>query len=212
MYGGWKRIGETEWLLEHDRAAPSPEALRAVPGVLEIWRTAAGTAIATDPASFAEASLSTEFPSEPWLATGRLLKIPVDYSRGPDIADVARSLGVSTDQVVKQHSGAEYLCTCVGFAPGFAYLGPLVGALATIGRKRSPRPKVDAGMVAIAAGSTAVYPGGTPGGWWLIGQTPLVICDWREGFFGIGVGDTLRFHSIGADEFNLMVGERLCAE
>ncbi|MCC6404760.1 MAG: carboxyltransferase domain-containing protein [Fimbriimonadaceae bacterium] len=212
MAGGWKRIGETEWLLEHDGAAPSLGALRAVPGVLEVWRTAAGTAIATDPASFAEASLSAEFPSEPRGATGRLLTIPVDYSRGPDLADVAQALGVSTDQVVEHHTGSEYVCTSVGFAPGFAYLGPLVGELAAIGRKPSPRPRVDAGMVAIAAGSTAVYPGGTPGGWWLIGQTPLVVCDWREGYFGIGVGDTVRFQSIGEDEFNLMVGERLCVE
>lgn len=210
MHGGWTRIGEVSWLLEHGAEAPIPAELLAVPGVVETWRTASGTAVTTDLASFDPAHLDNVPRSEAHGRSGRVLTVPVDYSRGEDLAEAANVLGVDPDQVVECHCGTEYVCTSVGFAPGFAYLGPLVEPLSRLSRSPSPRPRVEPGMVAVALGSTGVYPGGTPGGWWLLGKTPAIVCDWRAGYFGIEIGDTVRFRPISHEEFDQMVGTRLC--
>lgn len=210
MQGGWTRIGEVSWLLEHGAEAPIPAELLAVPGVVETWRTAFGTAISTDLASFDLASLDSVPRSEALGRSGRVLTVPVDYSRGEDLTEAAHVLGVDPDQVVECHSGAEYVCVSVGFAPGFAYLSPLVEPLSRLNRRPSPRPRVEPGKVAVALGSTGVYPKGTPGGWWLLGQTPAIVCDWRTGYFGIEIGDTVRFLPISTEEFDQMVGKRLC--
>jgi len=105
---------------------------------------------------------------------GRLIEIPVHYggADGPDLEDVARLHDLRPDDVVAIHAGAEYEAFFLGFAPGFAYLGPLPAPIVTP-RLDVPRPRVPAGSVAIAAEQTAVYPTETPGGWRLIGRTDL---------------------------------------
>jgi KipI family sensor histidine kinase inhibitor len=105
---------------------------------------------------------------------GRLVEIPVHYggADGPDLEDVARLHDLRPDDVVAIHAGAEYEAFFLGFAPGFAYLGPLPASIATP-RLDVPRPRVPAGSVAIAGGQTAIYPTATPGGWRLIGRTDV---------------------------------------
>lgn len=211
MGGQWRRIGRAAWLLEHGPDAPAVAALEALPGVIESWRTSAGTAVSVDPGAFDPACLDDRLPTELLSDSGKVLTVPVDYSQGEDLDEAARLLGLTPDEVVTLHCSGEYLCSSVGFAPGFAYLGPVDSPLSSLGRRASPRPRVEKGTVAVAAGLTAVYPGGTPGGWWLLGRTPLTVCDWRDGYFGIGVGDKVRFRPVGRDEFDQMVGVRLCA-
>jgi len=107
-------------------------------------------------------------------AAGRLVEVPVRYggADGPDLADVARLHGLRPSDVVELHAGAEYEALFLGFAPGFAYLGPLPAPLVTP-RLDVPRPRVPAGSVAIAGAQSAIYPTDTPGGWRLIGRTDL---------------------------------------
>jgi inhibitor of KinA len=104
-----------------------------------------------------------------------LVTIPVVYD-GPDLAEVSEQTGLSRESVVRMHSEREYIVYMLGFVPGFAYLGDLHPAL-VIPRRASPRTRVPAGSVAIAGAQTSVYPLSTPGGWHLIGSTPLLLFD-----------------------------------
>lgn len=102
---------------------------------------------------------------------GRLHRIPVVYD-GPDLAEVAARLGLSTQRVVELHGKPIYRAFLVGFVPGWAYLGPLADEL-VLPRRASPRTLVPAGSVAIAGRQTGVYPLASPGGWHLIGRTSV---------------------------------------
>lgn len=114
-------------------------------------------------------------------STGTLVEIPVCYGGddGPDLAAVAELTGMTPAQVVELHSSVIYRAYLLGFAPGFAYLGELPAEL-EVPRLGTPRPRVPAGSVAIAARQTAVYPMATPGGWQLIGRTDAVVWDARR--------------------------------
>ncbi len=103
-----------------------------------------------------------------------LIEIPVVYGGefGPDLADIARRLSLTEDEVVARHSKHAYLCYMIGFMPGFPYLGELPGDL-RLPRRESPRVRVPAGSVALADAQTGIYPQESPGGWHLIGRTPL---------------------------------------
>jgi KipI family sensor histidine kinase inhibitor len=128
-------------------------------------------------------------------ATGRLVEIPVRYGGvgGPDLEDVAGLHGLRADEVVEVHASVEYEAFFLGFAPGFAYLGPVPASIATP-RLDVPRPRVPAGSVAIGGAQTAVYPTETPGGWRLIGRTEVRPWDaTREEPALIRPGDRVRF-------------------
>lgn len=107
-----------------------------------------------------------------------LIEIPVRYGgpEGPDLAEVARSIGLTPAEVIELHTGTIYTVAFSGFVPGFAYLGPLPPRL-VLPRLDTPRPRVPAGSVAIAGQQTAVYPVDSPGGWWLIGRTNVPVWD-----------------------------------
>lgn len=109
---------------------------------------------------------------------GTSIDIPVRYGGldGPDLDDVAATLGLSPVDVIELHAGATYRVLFLGFAPGFAYLGGLPPALATP-RRASPRERVASGSVGIAGEQTAVYPIAMPGGWQLIGRTDVRLFD-----------------------------------
>ena len=106
---------------------------------------------------------------------GDLVEIPVRYD-GIDLFDVAAACSLSVEKVVSLHSSTEYRVSFCGFAPGFAYLTGLPREL-RLARRSSPRPRVAAGSVAIAAEYSAVYPRESPGGWHLIGSTTASIWD-----------------------------------
>ncbi|GAA4852912.1 allophanate hydrolase subunit 1 [Luteimicrobium xylanilyticum] len=107
--------------------------------------------------------------------TGDVVEIPVVYD-GPDLDDVAELAGLTTAEVVERHASALYTAAFVGFAPGFAYLVGLDPSL-RVPRLATPRPRVDAGAVAVAGEFTAVYPTPSPGGWRLLGRTPARMFD-----------------------------------
>lgn len=104
----------------------------------------------------------------------RIINIPVIYGgeHGPDLKSSAAELGISPKALIAAHCGQIYRVMMIGFAPGFPYIGPLPPQL-NIPRRASPRAAVPAGSVAIAAGLTGIYPTQLPGGWHILGRTPL---------------------------------------
>jgi KipI family sensor histidine kinase inhibitor len=132
------------------------------------------------------------------LPAPRTVEIPVAYGgdSGPDLQELADLRGLTPAQVIELHSSASYLVYFIGFVPGFAYLGGLPPVLATP-RLRSPRKKVPKGSVAIGGSHTGIYPFETPGGWRLIGRTPLEIFDpLSTDLSRLRIGDTVRFHPL----------------
>jgi inhibitor of KinA len=136
----------------------------------------------------------------------RRVEIPVCYGGefGPDLESVAATHGLEPERVVELHSSQRYHAYFLGFAPGFAYLGDLPEALATP-RLCNPRKRVPAGSVGIAGKQTAVYPFATPGGWNLLGRTPLEMfrAD-REPMGLLEVGDEVKFRPITRGQFASM--------
>ncbi len=137
------------------------------------------------------------------LPEARLVEVPVCYGGefGPDLAEVCTMRGVTAARAVELHASVEYLVYFLGFVPGFAYLGELPKEL-VMPRLAAPRRKVAAGSVGIAGNQTGVYPFATPGGWRLIGRTPVRMfrAD-REGLSVLSIGDRVRFTPISAERF-----------
>ncbi|HEY8995045.1 MAG TPA: 5-oxoprolinase subunit PxpB [Lacunisphaera sp.] len=133
----------------------------------------------------------------------RLVEIPVCYGGefGPDLLRVAAQAKLSPEAVIKKHSAAKYLVYLIGFAPGFPYLGGLPKELVTP-RHAKPRMAVPAGSVAIGGEQTGIYPQSTPGGWNLIGRTPLRLFQPDANPPAtLQAGDEVRFKAITPEEF-----------
>jgi len=142
-------------------------------------------------------------------APGPLVEIPVCYGGefGPDLAAVAQHTQLSAAEVISRHAQPDYLVYMVGFAPGFPYLGGLDAQLATP-RRAAPRPLVPAGAVGIAGLQTGIYSLPTPGGWQLIGRTPLRLFDAARARPSLlQAGDRLRFMPISESEFQRLSHE-----
>jgi inhibitor of KinA len=135
--------------------------------------------------------------------------IPICYDLGEDIDLVASDLGMTVSQVAEAHSSQCYQCFAIGFCPGFPYLGYLPPSLEGIPRKASPRIRIEPGSVGITGRQTGIYPLPVPGGWSLIGRTPLTIVDPETDYFPIRAGDEIQFTRIDEHEFNKLKGERL---
>ncbi len=136
--------------------------------------------------------------------SGRTVEIPVCYGAefGPDLDDVATHTGLTATEVVRVHSGADYRVAFLGFTAGFGYLDGMPTALSTP-RLATPRRAVLPGSVGIAGGQTGIYPTETPGGWRLIGRTPLRMFDpAAEQPTLLLPGDRVRFVSIVRAEFD----------
>lgn len=183
-------------------------------GVLDVIPTYTTLAVHYDPAAVGAGTPPYEALVETidaWLKTqttatlpaGRLVDIPVCYggALGEDLEALAQRHDFSAEEVIAIHSGATYHVHMLGFVPGFAFLGGLDARLATP-RRDTPRPRVPAGSVAIGGDKTGVYPLDTPGGWHIIGRTPLRL--FRSGAMPpslLNAGDTVRFVPISAQEF-----------
>jgi inhibitor of KinA len=136
--------------------------------------------------------------------TGGLIEIPVCYGGelGPDLGNVAERSGMGAAEAAALHAGGDYLVYAIGFTPGFPYLGGLPSALHTP-RRATPRPRVPAGSVGIGGAQTGVYPLESPGGWQIIGRTPLKLFRPRGNPAALlRPGDRVRFTSISQAEFD----------
>jgi UPF0271 protein len=173
------------------------DALRALPRVVDAIITEEHACVYFDPAAP---------PEEPRLALARLLHAPppteerppttlrVRYD-GPDLARVAERAGLSVDEVARLHAGREYSVRCVGFLPGFAYLGEVDPRIA-VPRLPTPRTRVPALAVGIAGGRTGVYPFASPGGWNLIGTALDFTAFTPDQGAVLRLGDRVRFERV----------------
>jgi inhibitor of KinA len=191
------------------------------PGILEVVPAYGAVTVIYDPVRFAsagtrpyptvcqliawcEARMESESAAERDApAAPREVEIPVCYGGefGPDLAQVAAHCGLDAAEVVARHSGAGYLVNAVGFVPGFPYLGGLPETL-RVPRRPTPRTNVPAGSVGIGGAQTGIYPMSTPGGWHLIGRTPLALFRPAEEIpCLLHMGDRVRIRGITAEEF-----------
>ncbi len=160
-----------------------------------------------------EASLKriAETMGEQSLESPRVVHVPTLYGGeyGPDLEFVAGHAGLSEEEVIEVHSGTDYLVYMMGFSPGFPYLGGLSPQLTTP-RLESPRIEIPAGSVGIAESQTGVYPVASPGGWQLIGRTPLRLFDQNEAPPALlGAGDYIRFVPIDGEQHYLDLQRRV---
>ena len=144
-----------------------------------------------------------ELPDEGGTAVKRIIEIPVLYGGkyGEDLPDVAAHAGLSEEEVIRRHSEQEYLIYMLGFLPGFAYLGGLDKSIETP-RLETPRTRIPAGSVGIGGAQTGIYPLDSPGGWRLIGNTPLRPYDpARKEPFLYHAGDYIKFEPVDEAEY-----------
>lgn len=173
-------VGRTALLVEVADAAAALSLAQWVrardPGVRDVVPAARTVLVdgVTDPVAFEE--LLAGWPGTPAPEpAGNLVEVPVRYD-GPDLAFVARHWEMTRGEAVATHLSVEYVVSFCGFAPGFAYLAGLPEHLA-VPRLESPRPRVDAGSVAVADTWTGTYPRRSPGGWRILGSTDAVLWD-----------------------------------
>ena len=164
---------------------------------------------ATIEPSDARERLQTELmsPVSEAAVSSDLIDVPVCYGGefGPDLDSVSETLGLSPAEVIRRHCAAEHVVDMLGFLPGFAYVGGLGGDL-NIPRLTQPRVRVVAGSIGIADGRTGVYALAGPGGWSIIGRTPLTLFDpSAEQAFTLQAASRVRFSSISTDEFKRLV-------
>ena len=139
----------------------------------------------------------------------RSMSVPVYYSKesGLDLLALAEAKGLSPEEVIKIHSEKEYFVYAIGFFPGFPYMGEVDERIA-MPRLANPRSKIPKGAVGIADRQTAVYPKESPGGWNIIGRTPIEMFDQKyEGLSYLRVGDNVRFEPISKERYLELGGE-----
>ena len=220
---GWCQAGEAAWLLEAPaggldmaviarmRATAGAVTRLAIPGVRDVVPACASVTVHVDPLRFRseDAACLPELASMPVPAPGRWHDVPVVYD-GEDLDAVAASTGLAVDEVRRRHAGSDSTVLMLGFAPGLPYLGPVDSAL-VVGRRPTPRVRVARGAVAIAGGMTCIYPGGTAGGWQILGRTNLALFDPAAAHPAALVpGDRVRFvpvDRLDPDERTVATGE-----
>lgn len=219
---------DSEGAMEEKASIEVLDALRrlevaAIPGVVE-WTSAYTTvALFYDPFRVVETgvpagevfswlesavrkALAGPLPNELTPPTPRLIEIPVCYEAelALDLDLVAQHARLSPDEVIRLHSAAEYRVQCLGFTPGFPYLSGLPKELTTP-RRAGPRKEVPAGSIAIGGSQTGVYPLRSPGGWNVIGRTPLRMFDVRrDPPTVLSAGDRVRFRAITRAQFETL--------
>jgi len=143
---------------------------------------------------------------------GREHLIPCCYELGPDLLAVADYTRLSTEEVIRHHTGTVFTVYAIGFCPGFPYLGYLPPQLCGVPRLPQPRLRVEAGSVGLAGRQTGIYTEPRPGGWHLIGRTPLELVNVADGYFPLRTGDRVRFEAIDRTAFERRAGERLVVD
>lgn len=187
-----------------------------IPGVLELVPSYTCICIHYDPAvidydglmaRLRKLEVQTEQFAE---GSSRVVEIPVCYGGeyGPDLAYVAEYHHISEEEVIRRHSSGDYLVYMLGFLPGFAYMGGMDESI-SCPRLASPRTKIPAGSVGIAGSQTGIYPLASPGGWQLIGRTPVKMFEMmgETAKFTLSAGDRVQFVPISEEEFLAMEGQ-----
>jgi KipI family sensor histidine kinase inhibitor len=186
---------------------------RAVPWIRDVVPALCGIALHFDPfhpelpdsvLEYCRELLQESFKSaSKFEDSGRTVEVPVCYDPefGPDLPEVSKITSISIAEIIKRHIKTQHWVLMVGFSPGQPYIGGLDPKL-SVPRRATPRTKMPMGAVAIANAQTAVYPYETPGGWSIIGRTPLAVFDpARDPASLFAPGDRVRFISVSRTEF-----------
>lgn len=152
-----------------------------------------------------------ETTAEGTALTGRLHRIPCCYEKQLDLGRIAAHTGLAVETAIQLHAETVYTVYAIGFCPGFPYLGYLPPALSGVPRLTSPRLRVEAGSIGLTGRQTGIYTEVRPGGWNLIGQTPLELVNVEDGYFPLRTGDRVQFVRIDEAEYAARKGERLGA-
>ncbi|WAI81549.1 MULTISPECIES: 5-oxoprolinase/urea amidolyase family protein [Achromobacter] len=174
---------------------------RPIEGVTELVPAARTVLVVFQPGVVSRAALIADIgardTSSRVARDGKLIEIPVHYN-GEDLDDVAQHLGITREEVVRRHTGGTYSVAFTGFAPGFAYLSGGDPTL-DVPRRKTPRTRIPAGAVALAGTFSGVYPQASPGGWQILGVTPVAMWDLnRETPALLQPGYRVRFVDVGA--------------
>ena len=217
-------LGDSALLVRHDDRFDPEESLdailratrqleaAAIPGIIELAPAYTTIGIFFDPARIEtfdklRDSIARALGGDSGPAATRgepaAIEVPVCYDAefAPDLEEVARHAGLGAAEIVRCHAGATYRVSCVGFTPGFPYLNGLPPELAAP-RRASPRKEIPAGAVAIGGTQTGIYPRKSPGGWNIIGRTPLRLFEVERNPPALfRAGDSVRFRKITRAEF-----------
>ncbi len=221
----FQTMGDTAFSVEFatkvDRAANARvmalrHALReaALPGVIEAIPSFGALVVQYDPLIADRASLQAKLEAmlpglKPQAGAGRLWCLPVCYDAdlAPDLTDVAERCKLTPAEVITGHTAGRYFIYMLGFMPGLAYMGGLDDRL-QLPRRSAPRLKVPQGSVAIAEAMTTIYPWESPGGWHLIGRTPVRLFDQgREEPILFAAGDDVTFRAVSRKDFDAIASD-----
>lgn len=182
----------------------------SIEGIIEVTPTYRSLMIHYDPLKLSYSDLLTHLKSlenklkDIHIPLPEIIEIPVLYGgeNGPDIINVSKHNNISTQEVVDIHSSKEYLVYMLGFTPGFPYLGGMDEKIATP-RLGTPRTKITSGSVGIAGSQTGIYPVDSPGGWQIIGKTPLNLYDaLRNPPILLNQGNYIKFVPVNLSQYN----------
>jgi inhibitor of KinA len=178
------------------------QAYRTVAVYFDLEQTtfAAAARALHDPTKEGSADAATE---------SRLHEIPCCYDFPLDLPHIASTTGLSEEEIIRLHVETEYTVYAIGFCPGFPYLGYLPSALCGIPRLPAPRLRVEAGSVGLTGRQTGIYTEARPGGWNLVGRTPLELVCVADAYFPLRTGDRVRFTRIAEADFHRWQGQRL---
>lgn len=209
-------LGETADRATSDRVLALADAIeaRAIPGIVELVPTFRSVMVHYDPLRLAADDLEAEItPLLQMLGAVRHRKrgftLPVAYGGdlGPDLAEVAERTRLPPEEVVRLHASVDYHVYAIGFLPGYPYMGDVQEAL-SLPRRESPRLRVPMGSVCIAFRQTGIYSLESPGGWHLLGRTPVRLFDARRSSAVLlAPGDWVRFEPISREAFDFLDAE-----
>jgi inhibitor of KinA len=203
------------YLPDEQTALHLAAALRASrePWIIDVVQAYTSVAVffSLDRTSFSEAAgqLRRIERGSASLPESRLHVIPCCYELGMDLARVAEHTGLSVDEVMALHSAESYTVYAIGFCPGFPYLGYLPEKLCGVPRLPSPRLRLEPGSVGLTGRQTGIYTEARPGGWNIVGRTPLELVHVADGYFPLRTGDRVQFERIDQASFQALKGQRL---
>ena len=203
-------LGESAYILRDLEVEPYVFAysleLMNLPGVEEVIASVETVGIYVDPEVFDPSCLTTvelapKMPSKEY-------KIPLLFD-GSDLKGICKTLSMEPEAVSKAFCEPTYTVQAIGFLPGFPYLKGLPYMFRQFERIEIPRIRVPRGAVGIAKGQTGIYPQESPGGWNLIGTTPILVAEGKARYFPLNPGDTIKFFEINGDQARMLDEQRL---
>ncbi len=203
-------LGESAYILRDLEVEPYVFAysleLMKLPGIEEVIASVETVGVYVDPEVFDPACLLS-LELAPKMPT-KEYKVPLLFD-GSDLKGICKVLAMEPEAVSKAFCEPVYTVQAIGFLPGFPYLKGLPQMFHQFERIEIPRIRVPRGAVGIAKGQTGIYPQESPGGWNLIGTTPILVADGKAKYFPLNPGDTIKFFEIDGDQARMLDEQRL---